>query len=432
MIFDGKIRKQEWVAAGLLILALALFAPTAAEKSAEKKSDFPRYYTAGCVARAGGDIYEPGSTREFQYLQFKYLPVFAQIMIPFSFFPVAVAAYLWYVLLAVSYLGLLAVTLAWARPSPRHRLWVAALAVALTARFFVDNARLGQINLPVAFLAVWGAYLVFQGRERTGGMVTALAAAVKYMPLLLILFYAWKRRWWAASYGIIGLFVLFLYAPALTWGGGNGRALLQEWIQNRHKMVTSLPESNAPGQSVPALLNRFLRPVPASGANDPRVNILDLRIALVNQLALAAVIILIAITAWLTRRIRKSDEEGLAGMMEVSLVLILMLFVSPESRSPHFVTLLMPAVLLGAWSLSGPGGRIRKGPLALLCFAILIMYGTATDLIGERANDYVSAYGAMALLAALLAAGCLIVRQELAASAPPVSGESAHGQSAAP
>jgi len=241
------------VAAG----AMAAYAPKAVEAS--YNADFERYYYAGSVALRGGDIYEATDDK-----QFKYFPVFAQLMMPVAYYgerhgcechdsyryELRVAAWLWYAILRASFLGSLWLVISLAKPiCTKEALLLAVIAVAFSARFFVANARNGQINLPVMFLAVLGCWLATRKYEKLGGAAIALAACIKFMPVVLLLWFA-RRGWWRGigAFLVTTLFLL-LVAPAATWGFKGNVELLQRYVDSRHKMVTGVPEDEAPGQS---------------------------------------------------------------------------------------------------------------------------------------------------------------------------------------
>ena len=384
----------------LLAVLLAVFGYKASERSTT--SDFRRYYMAGESVVAGRSIYENAG----QPLEFKYFPIFAQGMSVFARLPIRTAAWVWYGIVAGGYVGMvwLAGTF-FARVAPDdHRAWKIALAAGVlgSLRFFIDNARLGQINIPVAFLAVAGAYCVAHGRERTGGVLTAFGAAIKFMPIVLVLYYIWKGRWKATAWAGLTLMACLFLIPALTWGWQGNIDLLRQYISNRSHMVTDLPVEDAPGQSVPALLNRFLRDnVIANTREGPRhVNLLELDRTTVKRFAAVAVALLVMAAAWKTRR-RWADMSHAQRGLEIGLILILMLLISPEARRAHFITLVWPfsgvAFLLArAW----PARRLEVvlGGGALVCMAM-----TASDVVGRPLAGWLQAHGVIGVGAMLLA-----------------------------
>ncbi|MBN1257657.1 MAG: DUF2029 domain-containing protein [Planctomycetes bacterium] len=414
MTGKGKFLNSRTLVFLLFLLLLTAFAFKAAPRSAT--SDFRRYHTAGRAVLDGTDIYAAEGR-----LQFKYLPCFAQCMAPFALLDISTSIYLWYAVIALGFTGMLLITLRLALPEKEKRkklsIAVAVLALLITGRFFVDNARLGQINIPVALLAFAGLYCVIKGHERKGGILTAWAACLKFMPIMLIAYYAWQRRWRAVLYGLAGIFLFCFMIPTLTWGWSENWSMLKGYADRRGKMVQSVPQEDAPGQSVPATLNRLLRPVRASSLHESddrsySINFADLPVKTVNMISLAAVILLTIIVAWQTRPQSKEKRNSQHESIGAGLVLILMLLISPEARQAHFITLILPAGLLAAYVLDNSRKYLEW---ALLIIAILLTLGTSSDLIGDAATSYASAYSCVGLAAVLLGVGLVRMGRKLSA-----------------
>jgi hypothetical protein len=368
--------------------------------------------------------------------QFKYLPVFAQGLAPLAAlaervrpFPgpdaaepseaqLRLGAGVWYALLCLAYLGTLALAVSLCSATgARQRAAIVLAALALSARFFVDNLRLGQINLIVMFLAVLGAWWVLRGRGILGGASVALAAALKFMPAVLVLWFLLRRQWRAAAAFAVALAAFVALVPMLTWGAKGTFDLLDRYWQARHKMVTALPEDHAAGQSLPSMANRLLRPVNAAPLRDKRpvfVNLADVSPRTAGRVALALVA-LAAGAAFLALR-RSRPDAPLAGVLELGLVLLLMLMVSPETRKAHYVTALVPAAGLAAVALAS-GRRCFLGLMGL-AFACLAL--TSGSVIGRGpAYDLVNAYGALLVGAlSLFAASILALRGQASDNSP--------------
>lgn len=406
---------------GLLLVALAglaLYAPKAVEES--HNADLERYYIAGRTALAGGDIYEADGDRRF-----KYFPFFAQCMMPVAALGDALAdrdstgriddrsalragAYAWYLILCGSYLGAIALTVSMASAGrTEQHLPVGLICLLFSARMFVGNVRNGQINMVVMFLAVLGCWLLLNGRDRLAGIAIALGAAIKFMPIVLLLWCARQRRWFALATSGLTLAVVLFVIPAFTWGFTGNLSMLENYIGNRHKMVTDLPDNQAAGQSLASMTNRLLRPVNAAslrredkqGNRDPiYINVFDLSPGHANHVALALVLI---VTAATVRTLRNTPARlGIRGSLEAGLIFLLMLLISPETRKAHFVTVLVPAGALAAYYFEY--GLTKKhllaAGLAWICIAL-----SSSGLLGEGDHyDYLNAYGIMFWGAVLL------------------------------
>jgi hypothetical protein len=387
-------KKKNKIALVILLIALVIFSRKAAEKSIH--SDFERYYHAGEVVLEGGNIYE-----EKGHLQFKYFPVFAQLMSVAAHLPQNIAVFVWYAIVAGCFLGMVFISLKLSGVPPSKYIWMVVIILAVCGRYFTNNARNGQINIPVAFLAYLGIYLVFTGRDRLGGLSVALSACLKFMPVLFIFYFAWRRRWKAFAYSVLGVLFFVFIMPAVTFGFKSNINLLNNYIASRSKMITGVPKKDAPGESVPALLNRLLRDIPANSYHKRKdrsysINIADLNVKAVSRIALCAVLIIFTLAC--ANTYGHFSKSMLANSAYAGIFFILMLLISPEARNAHFITMVLPIALIAADVLEYR--RIAKGKFFLgACF--IFASCTSSGLIGEAGSSYMSAFSAAGIGAAI-------------------------------
>jgi uncharacterized membrane protein len=234
-------------ACGILILAL-LFAG----KVSRKMPDLEVYWRAAVRARAGEPLYRV----EDQHYQFKYLPAFAVLAIPGGVLPLQVAKSTWY----LASVGLVAALLALSArvlPEQRRPLWVlvAVTAVAM-AKFFAHEVLLGQVNTLLAVIVVAAVLALRQGRERTSGVLIALAIVVKpyaviFLPWLL------ARRRWGSVVGAFATLAVVLLLPALVYGlSGDVEQHRAWWRTVTESTAPNL--TNADNVSVAAMFAKWL------------------------------------------------------------------------------------------------------------------------------------------------------------------------------
>ncbi len=412
---------------GFLVLGLIGYAPKAVEEAVS--SDFGRYYTSGCRAEEAGEIYDTRGT-----LRCGYLPVMAQLMALLTgpsewaaatFYEkthvsqrwlapggaprpevatvegLYIGASAWYVLLCLSYLGTLVLAVHLGRPaSSREVLWMTVAALVISGRFLVMNLRLGQINMIVMFWAVLGCWLVARKRAVWGGISLAFATALKIIPGGLFFWIAWRRNW-PAVLAMAATGLLFLWvAPMLTWGVRGGAGKTWEWIEARHELVTELPDSQSPGQSLSSMANRLLRRV---NAVTPRrgtplfVNVMDSPPAA----KVAAILLVLATLACVLTGVRGDpDAPSVRIGLEVGLMFLVLLMISPESRRAHFITMMIVAAPLARYGMVA--GRPKTMALVLAAAFAL----TSLSSRGIWGDTYV--YYAMNAYGVVLA-GCLVL-----------------------
>ena len=160
-------------------------------------SDALAYWAGVRTWVGGGDPFHPSGP----FLPYVYAPWSLPLFLPWAALPWNVA---WFVWRGVNVL-LLLWTGGWAYR--RHPLATAAVLTILAAPI-AATLDTGNITLLLA-LAVWAAQFV---GPRLGGALWALAATLKWFPVLLVFFLPPKARLW----GMIGLGVAVLLALA-TW-----------------------------------------------------------------------------------------------------------------------------------------------------------------------------------------------------------------------
>jgi len=170
--------------------------------------DLKIYLTAAERLRAGEPLYL--ITDPFN--MYWYAPWFAVAMIPLTFLPLTAASVLWSALLVTCSLAVGLVL--WRIGTPAARV----LALLTVPALFAVSAG-GNVQAPVVLALLLGLH------SRSGPIWVALAASLKFTPILFTLVYAARREWAKAAWSV-GLSALLL-SPALAMGLPLDR--VQEW-----------------------------------------------------------------------------------------------------------------------------------------------------------------------------------------------------------
>ena len=188
--------------------------------------DFEVYRTAAARALAAGPLYRP----EDGHYQYKYLPAFAFMMIPFAGLPKALAEGLWFGLsvgLAAWFVRLSLLSV----PDRRvvdDRLIVVGLL--LVGRFLVKELAFGQTNLLLGIVLL-GAVLAAQRRRRlAAGLLVAAGAFIKPYALVLVPWLLWVTGPGALP-AFAGAVALGLVLPAAVYGWTGNLDLLADWYR---------------------------------------------------------------------------------------------------------------------------------------------------------------------------------------------------------
>ncbi|NPA90961.1 MAG: DUF2029 domain-containing protein [Chloroflexi bacterium] len=192
-------------------------------------TDFLSFYTAAAMF-SQGDIYDPHTLRQapqvthlsqhiFPYL---YPPPLAFYLQPLAHLPLFWAARVWTLLngLALILLILLVYKLLDTRTPPSTRwIWTLALLYILP---FANNIHMGQANIWVLLALTWAFYAWHRGAEGWGGVGVGIAAVLKLMPGVLLLYLLVERRWKAILGATVGAmafsFPTFFGAGRAQWG----------------------------------------------------------------------------------------------------------------------------------------------------------------------------------------------------------------------
>jgi hypothetical protein len=188
--------------------------------------DFVVPRTAAVRFLAHEPLYRP----EDGHYQYKYLPTFAQLMIPFTLMSKEVAQFIWFALtmaMAWMFVRLSLDALPDQRLSAQLLVW---LTLLLNGKFLVKELAFGQFNLPVALLLLGAVIAAQHGRGLTAGALVAAGVFVKPYALVMVPWLAWTLGWRPfVPFGLVMAGGLLL--PAASYGWSGNLILLNEWYR---------------------------------------------------------------------------------------------------------------------------------------------------------------------------------------------------------
>ncbi|MBW7970583.1 glycosyltransferase family 87 protein [Bradyrhizobium sp. BR 10289] len=317
-----------------------------------KTKDYGLWYWAGQQVLHGGPLY-PADIRS--YFEFIYPPLPAILLaIPSWFGKITLYTVLSILnIVAWWYTGMLsnAMTGSGHRAGP----WLEALPAFVTVTFVFDMFDLGQPNLVLLAMMLWGFWCLQHQRGWLAGFLFALATAIKVFPIAVLPYLVWRRNWTAAI-GTIAFTAILLYVvPAPIRGFERNAAELKTWYQG---MVASSSEKGFGqrdeqnwswvNQSLIAVTHRLVRPINYN-QEDPNkpprtMNIIDVDYKTANWIVLAVSVLLglgfLAVMPRQSQRTARSDAE------ELGILFCLMTVASPLARQYYFMWLFFPMTVL--------------------------------------------------------------------------------------
>jgi len=199
-----------------------------------------------------------------------------------------------------------------------------------------NNFLFGQMHVVVLLLLTLAAWLFFRDRQFLSGISLSMAAALKIFPALFLIYFAWKRQWRAAIGLAVGLIVVC--AASLYLFGTDACLLYVRQVLPAGLRGETLDPYNPAWNSWTALLRRLFIVEPE--LNPSPVANLPWLYAFLQPLIHAFIFV---IFMWAIGSERHNAERT---KLEWASFVFLLLFLSSQPGSYHFVALILSAALV--------------------------------------------------------------------------------------
>ncbi len=341
--------------------------------------DFTVPHTAAVRFLAHEPLYRPSDG----HYQYKYLPTFAAVMVPFTLVPKRAAEVAWFTLTVMMAWGFVRLSIA---ALPDRRLSVRVLfwlVLLLNGKFLVKELAFGQFNLPVALLLLGAVIAARHNRGLVAGAAIAAAVFVKPYALVLLPWLAWTIGGRSlVVFGVVAAVGLLL--PAASYGWNGNLTLLYEW----YRTVAETTAPNLLGSdniSFASMWAKWLGPGPIA-----------------SRLALGSAVLAVAAgVAVMARRKRVAEPNYLEGAYFMFLVALL----SPQGWD-YVLLIGLPAYvcLVDRWNdLSPPWHAVAATGIFLTSFTIF-------DLLRRPLYMHLMQWSAVSVGAVLIAATLVRLR----------------------
>jgi len=336
--------------------------------------DFPVYYAAGRSLVSGRtDLYSPDFALG-RVMDYRYPPFFLVALFPLWLLPYSVAAYIWYLLSMIELIGCVVIV-----RQTFHASKLMWLAVALAvAQYFVMALHYGNAQLLAVFLLFASLYFAQRRKDLAAAILMALAITIKLTPVLLLPYFALKRRW-AMLAGVVVFLAAINIAPSAYFGFRENNQLLKTWYE--HVVASQeFHEDNGPiNLSLKGELRRYLSSVDYSQRVDgdvkyPAVNFASLsRDRVVQAWTIIAAVLFAGVLLLMLPARALGAAKGIhsdeIAPLELAVMICLMLLVGPLTSKIYFVALLWPVACLGSFAAYRTSSTGRLVTYALIFLA---------------------------------------------------------------
>jgi hypothetical protein len=398
----------------VLIVIVTGYGFSAHRRQSRSGNDFPIYRQAAATLIQGESPYDIDAGLN----GYVYLPFLAIAISPLTVVPESVAIWLWYLfnIAFTVFAFLLTRSLIRSLVGERYATGAVWISLLVHARFFLDNYDMGQVNVLLLVMALWGVKIaVVDGRDGKVGWPLGIALLIKPHAAILLVPFIIRRRWkaplFAAAAAVIGTVVL----PTLVVGPAMTKQLHAEWYQQvvAPSLEGTLQGSAVFDQSPQSALRRLVIDAPAF--DDVRVNWWSVSesayrvLTRALQLALGLGLMLV----WLRRPGRSRELL----ILDVAMAFGGMLVLFGYALRAHFVALLLPgAILAGVWRARPEVLPHRRTALALMIVAGVMIVFTVPGLVGRTIAQWALAYSAVTVGTLLELALLAAIRLNWAAS----------------
>ena len=357
---------------GAILLALASYSST-------HSIDFPVYHRAAVkVLHDNYDLYphafDEGPLQVDPLGQFLYAPVIAFLFAPLGLLPLQAAAFVFACLKIPAYLYLF-----WTVTTRMHVQsragWLMLASVLITGGYLVEEFRGGNVHIFSVCLIVLAFDRATCPRRAAASAVAlivpavalALAIALKLSPLMLLPYFAIRRRFAVCAATLVALGIVWA-APALVVGFETSNQLTEAFVRSASR-IADRPDN----VSLRGVLFRVFTPMPIGDPQNPPNNLADVSPLIVSMVWIAlatAIVIGVGIAVWHAPR----DEA--TRLLDLSLLLTTMLVVAPHTQRVHFSALVVAVAVMVALLMEQPHRRFG----ALIRAALVVTAAASTCL----------------------------------------------------
>jgi hypothetical protein len=351
-----RIDKKYYI--GFLLVLLFLYLVLLSQS----KGDFKVFLEAAGLLREGKNIYHVYLSDGIGY--YFYSPLFAMLLIPFTYVPSFIPNLLW--LMASAF---------WV-----YRIWkliqkdfdlsafskkqinlLIILSVVCTIRFLLYNFGLIQMTVFMLWAILESIHLFENKKEIKGSILLALAINIKLLPIVILPYLLYRKKFYPFFLTLFYMLV-FLFLPVLFIGKTMNTFLLHEWWSSINPSQEALQfEADWGVHSLTALVPSLL--MVTVGELDLKRNIFNLSPAIVSQVTLAVRLVFIVFTIYFLGIKNSKAISTIQRNWEIAYLTLVIPLIFPHQQKYAFY-MLLPAI-------------------AYLLYFLIVVYNNQYKVIGK-------------------------------------------------
>jgi hypothetical protein len=365
------------------LLAVVLLTYIAIESTGQ--GDFHIYCSASSMVFGSESIYQMPFGDGFHYL---YSLFFAICLYPFTFLPFYISKFLWLILNAVLLYRSLKIVFSFFEPEAKLSNWFYVLVVLFSFRFIHENFHSAQITIVILYVCLESIDLIFhKDKPLLGAALLALGINIKLMPLVLLPYLLYRRKFKEVAYVLACCFILWVI-PVAFLGFDKTLSWTNDWwmLMNPNSQKNVLDVEETSFHSLTTLFATLLVSEPGDiHALSYKRNIMHLNFNQLFWVLNIARLLLVAFTLYFLRTLPfKPVQSKKRQLYELSYILALVPLLFPHQQHYAFLFFLpaVTVILYYVFSNYSTFNKLQKRVLITLLSVIFLAFNLKV-LLGE-------------------------------------------------
>lgn len=345
-----------------------------------KGGDFVTFLEAAAKMWEGKNIYAP----PYVNLRYSYSPFWAMILVPFALLPAGVGAFIWLIIsliLLVRTIWLLKNHFGVRGGSVKADRILWFIILLYVSRYVELNFHHVQMTIFLVWLILEASVQLFSEGELVAGVLVGIGSIIKIMPVVIIPYFFYRRKFFAAFSAIFTMILCFFIPIIFT-----GRQLFEEMNRSWYSILRpDSPEFQSDAtwhlpQNLSTLMYRLLVHTGAPHSYP----VLDLSYSAATNIIWITIGCLIVLTLYFLGTRPFAHVSRLHQLYEISYIMLLIPLIFPHQMKYAFYFVL-PAICCVAMVLVDTFYTAKLGinyKLTATLFLLSFLLCTATtDLI---------------------------------------------------